>query len=175
MQQAGYLKIPLYRRDGVLVASATISSADATLILPHRWHRDSAGYARRNDAPGIMMHRVVLGLETHDGHHSDHINGDPLDNRRENLRVVTHTQNMQNRKAPSHGRSPFRNVQWETAKRRWRVRCRIEGTVVSLGYFDDEVEAALVAHAYRESHMPLARPDPELVRRGLIPGPDLAP
>lgn len=42
--------------------------------------------------------RFVIGVELQSGHDVDHINRDPLDNRRENLRVITHSQNLINRK-----------------------------------------------------------------------------
>lgn len=48
---------------------------------------------------GIRMHRVIMGLGPDDPLFVDHINGDGLDNRDENLRIVTHSENMRNKKA----------------------------------------------------------------------------
>jgi hypothetical protein len=164
MQDSSYTTVPLYRRDGTVVATATISPADAPLVMQYRWHRDVRGYARRNDVVGVMMHRVVLGLKQHDGRFADHINGDPLDNRRENLRVVTPAENSQNRRANSNATSRFRGVQWDGKKGLWRVRPNLNGQRFNVGYFKDEVEAARAAEAWRQENMPFAQPDAELAR-----------
>ncbi len=47
----------------------------------------------------ITMHRVIMGLWDKDQDKEvDHINGDKLDNRKENLRICTHSENMRNKK-----------------------------------------------------------------------------
>lgn len=46
----------------------------------------------------VRMHRVILGLSVFDGMDVDHINHNSLDNRRANLRVVTRSENVKNRK-----------------------------------------------------------------------------
>lgn len=53
------------------------------------------GVVRQHEAFALPW--LVLGKRPEPGMMADHINGDGLDNRRENLRWVTHTQNMQNR------------------------------------------------------------------------------
>lgn len=65
----------------------------------------------------------------------DHINGDKLDNRIENLREVTNGENAQNRKV--------RGVSFDHRKveRPWRARIMVNGRSISLGYFDTEQEA----------------------------------
>ena len=64
-------------------------------------------YAVRTNAvlkKTVYMHRLVLGLSDQDGnnlfpeYHVDHIDGDGLNNTRENVRLATHRMNMQNRK-----------------------------------------------------------------------------
>lgn len=63
-----------------------------------RWYIDSYGYPTgwRNDIrQPISMHRVILPKEL--GKHIDHINRDKLDNRKENLRYVSYSENSQNK------------------------------------------------------------------------------
>lgn len=153
--------IPVYRRDEV-VAHANVDPSDHAVIAAHKWVLHPQGYASRHVGRGtVLMHRQVLGLAAGDGE-VDHINRDRLDNRRENLRVGSHADNMQN--YPSFGAtSRFRGVCWLRGRERWQVTAKVRGRRVFLGYFTDELEAAKVAEAFRAEHLPFAQPDPNLV------------
>src|SRR5437879_4118875 len=67
--------------------------------------RDEKGNQRT-----ILMHREIM--RTQDGFDTDHINNDKLDNRRENLRICTASQNMQNKDIRSDSTSGFKGVSW---------------------------------------------------------------
>lgn len=149
-----YLLIPLRRHDGSLRGHAIISYEDAHLA-EHRWCLQPAGYAARSSAG--RLNRVVLGLVRGDGLVADHINGDRLDNRRSNLRIVTQALNMQNKGAHVRGTSPYRGVGWDASHNAWRARVGQGDRVVFLGHFESETEAARVASAYRAQHMPYSR------------------
>ena len=78
---------------------AVIDDEDYALVTKYRWHfskvskeygRAKASLGRRGRA--ISMHRLIMGNPV--GLDVDHINGDTLDNRRCNLRIVTHAQNQ---------------------------------------------------------------------------------
>lgn len=165
MHETDYCHIPLYARGGVVRSWAKIDPTDRDTVLAYRWYVGSNGYARhdRKDEGGavraILMHRLLLspspGLEV------DHINGDRLDNRRANLRVVTHAQNMQNRSPNGHKRtrqphSGYRGVLWIPAKKKWRVRVVVNGKRHSGGYFHDAEEAGRVAAQMVRDLMPFA-------------------
>lgn len=66
---------------------------------------------KNSDGPGpktIRLHQQIA--KTPKGMVTDHINGDPLDNRRENLRVLTHAENLQNMKGNENVTSKFVGV-----------------------------------------------------------------
>lgn len=78
----------------------------------------------------------------------DHINGNPLDNRRSNLRPATNQQNNCNRGTQKNNTSGHKGVSWRQDAQKWRSRIKVNGSMVSLGYFvkfDDAVAA------YREA------------------------
>lgn len=74
----------------------------------------------------------------------DHINHNGTDNRKENLRVCTRSQNMQNGLPRRDVSSKYKGVSWDKVNQRWRTCIRYEGRQVNLGRFSDEVSAANV-------------------------------
>ena len=100
--------------------SVLISDADFKRVSRLRWHITGAKgnryVAARDGARKVLMHRFILQVEP--GLTVDHINGDPLDNRRENLRPATYSQQAMNRRAVSGA--------WAKGlsrhRRKWRVR-----------------------------------------------------
>jgi hypothetical protein len=87
------------------------------------------------------MHREVLNLKRKDGKIVDHINRNGLDNRKENLRIVTKSQNGMN-SISRVGTSRFKGVWFRKNQKRWRSRLSKEGKNKHLGYFKTEEEAA---------------------------------
>lgn len=100
------------------------------------------------------MHRELLGLER--GREVDHINGDTLDNRRANLRAVTHAQNMQNRKLHKNNTSGIRGVMFDSRRQRWCGQIRRGGRKVWLRYFDTKLDAATAIAVARREILPYA-------------------
>lgn len=78
----------------------------------------------------ITMHRLILKAPV--GIFVDHINGDSLDNRRQNLRFCTHAQNMRNRK-PCAGKDLPKGV--NQVNGRYRAQIAVDGKQFHVGYF----------------------------------------
>jgi hypothetical protein len=72
----------------------------------------------------------------------DHINHDPLDNRRSNLRLCTSTQNLANARKPRRKASSSRFKGVNRHGRGWVARIQINRESIRLGYFGSELEAA---------------------------------
>jgi hypothetical protein len=92
----------------------------------------------------ISMHRVILGCGINE--QVDHKNHDTLDNRRENLRKCTHSQNSCNRRTRSDNSSGIPGVTLVRGTK-WRVRVGRNGHRTHLGYFNSAEEAAKVREA----------------------------
>lgn len=158
----GEAVIPLYADGHRAGAYALI---DAVLYEPlalFSWHVSSQGYAIRAERKGsrvthVAMHRQILGLQPGEPLQADHINGERLDNRRANLRVVTHKQNCQNlhleKRRP--GTSRHRGVFWNKARNRWVALVTVDGTSKQR-HFRTEEEAAVAVGVLRAEMMPFS-------------------
>jgi hypothetical protein len=135
------VRVPLRGRDGVPRAWALIDVADAPRLREHRWRLDSHGYAiahMRVDGivRTVLMHRFIIDAPP--GTCVDHRNRQRLDNRRRNLRLVTHGENMMNVGANRGSTSAYCGVSWHSHRRKWVAAFRGR----YLGCFADELEAA---------------------------------
>ncbi len=83
---------------------------------------------------GFFAHRVAYlwMMCRWPGGEIDHINGNPSDNRWENLRVATPSQNKMNRPRQSNNKSGFKGVSWKRDKKKWRAVINDK----HLGYFN---------------------------------------
>lgn len=146
------IEIPLRARSGSLRGIALVDDIDGVLA-DSRWFLHGSGYVGRvlqkdRIRSSLLLHREVLGLKQGDGKEVDHKNGNPLDCRRSNLRVVTHLQNTQNVRSRG-GTSRYRGVYWDPSQQKWRVQIKSNGHVYRLGRFTDEHEAGRVASEFR--------------------------
>ena len=72
-----------------------IDKEDYDRVKNHRWSYSQNGYVRRNSrCKVILLHREILNPPN--GYITDHINRNPLDNRRCNLRIATYSENARN-------------------------------------------------------------------------------
>jgi hypothetical protein len=109
----------------------------------------------------LSVQRIALklsGIEIPEGYHVDHIDGCRSNNKLENLRVVTPTENSRNRATPYNNTSGSVGVQWHKRVKKWAVRIGHKGRELSLGYFEDIEEAirvrkeAEIEYGYHENH-----------------------
>ena len=117
-----------------------VSPEDLHILNSRGWYVTKLGYVQhRKD----LLHRVIMKAPP--GVFVDHINGNPSDNRRENLRLCTHAQNMQNSKVRAHSGTGVKGVQKHA--NRYRARIRQDGRQVTLGNFLTMAEAKIAYDA----------------------------
>jgi hypothetical protein len=84
-------------------------------VKDYVWSLNSDGYVRASiDGEWVYLHRLIMNCPK--GQEVDHINRNKLDNTRENLRVVTHQQNVWN----TPGRKSYRGVRFKRDELRTR-------------------------------------------------------
>lgn len=122
---------------------ALVDDQDFESLNKFKWHFER--YARRTTNllgkhTNWRMHWSVIGKPLK-GLEVDHINGDKLDNRRENLRVVTSRQNQCNTGKYRNNTSGYKGVHWQKRSKRWETKIKIYGYTKYLGTFLTKEEA----------------------------------
>ncbi len=111
----------------------------------------------------LLCHRVVFALVNGRWPETllDHRNGNPSDNRINNLEESNHSKNAKNSKP--YGQSGYKNIQYDSrGDGKWRVRIRVNGKEVHIGNYkrlEDAIEARDIA--YREHDYVPARDNPK--------------
>jgi len=114
------------------------------LIAMGNWYY-SDRYAKLSRAKP-RMHQIIMNAPK--GMCVDHKNGNPLDNRRCNLRICTRSQNSCNKGKPKSNTSGYKGVTWQTREQKYYCKLMVNKRVIPLGYFTCPVEAA---KAYNEA------------------------
>jgi hypothetical protein len=129
---------------------AVVDAEDYPRLAGYEWTACPSGntcYAKTHTGGlTIYMHRLIVLGRTglHKRIKVDHSNGDGLDNRRANLRPVTHAQNMMNSLGrPNVRKSKYKGVSVRNHDRKpFRATIEFEGRQHHLGYFSSEIAAA---------------------------------
>ena len=122
-----------------------INDCDYELVSRYKWQMHFDGYNRYaihsyqtdNGIRKLRMHRLILGVTGTTV--VDHINGNGLDNRRENIRECEQRENIRNRIKTSNTRSRYKGVTWHSNK--WRARISVGGKKFYLGCYTEENSA----------------------------------
>lgn len=134
------------------------------------WKKNQQGHAKAGDIVGaiaecngikycqtkisgkqIKVHRLIFLW--HHGYlplHVDHIDGDGLNNRIENLRPASISENAANSRVRSSNTSGAKNVYWNKQRGKWMVQATVQGKQKFFGLFEDFELAELVALEVRE-------------------------
>jgi hypothetical protein len=101
------------------------------------------------DERSYKAHRLAYFLMTGEDPFDriDHINMDKSDNKWENLRDATHSQNMANCHRYKNNKSGIKGVYWYPPYQKWNAQIRVHGKLKNLGYFDDIEDAAATIRA----------------------------
>ena len=131
-------------------AYALIDTEDFDRVAQHGWVLDdtfkASGYVRAHaliNKKATRLHRFILGV-TDPSIIIDHIDCDPLNNTKANLRVVTKSENCLNRKNKAKGYS------YDRRRGKWQAYVTRAGKTVYIGRFNTEYEAASAVEIARK-------------------------
>lgn len=130
---------------------AFVSDEDWPVISHLRWRDKGGGYvqARYKKSAGgsgefVYLHRFIMSPPP--GYVVDHIDGNPLNNTRENLQVTTYSRNSMRF---GHARMP--GMSFDRQKNMWRVRLKMDGRLFDFGLFNTKEEAAKTVRIARQA------------------------
>jgi hypothetical protein len=126
---------------------AIVDDEDYVELNKYNWYTNKSintCYARRKvkkelNKTTILMHRQIMNPP--DNMLIDHINGNGLDNRKENLRICTRSQNNFNIIIPKHNTSGIKGVSFDKSKNKYIANIRVNNTTRHLGAFANKLEA----------------------------------
>jgi hypothetical protein len=127
---------------------------DAVTLLGFSLYVASNGYLKagvRNRSE-TYVHRILMALCKGDKRQVDHINGNKLDNRRQNLRVVNQTENNCNIAVRKDSTTRVTGVRWDTQRLKWAAQIAFNKKVIPLGRFDSFDEAVAARRAAEDKY-----------------------
>jgi len=148
--------IGLFDKDGKKTGTAIIDASDYELIKDRKWHLKkgcSSSYVSsgNSNATYLSLSRFLTNAE--EGKEVDHKDQNFLNNRRDNLRVCTKSQNQFNSKKRTDNKSGVKGVYFCKTSKRWKVTIQKNNVRYLLGPFKTFAEAeAAAASARRDLH-----------------------
>lgn len=118
---------------------STIIDDDYGYLSKYKWHYRHGYAMRREQGKFLYMHRIIIN--TPSNMFTDHINGNTLDNRKDNLRICTKSENNRNRGMGRNNKSGLKGVTWHKYDKKWQAQITIDNKNIYLGKFVDKFEA----------------------------------
>lgn len=134
-----HAEVILYDKYGCEKARALIDLGDIEKVGKYRWYSTGNGYVKSQN--NLRMHRLVM--DATEDYLVDHINRNPLDNRKSNLRVCTQAENSRNVGVSQSNTTGFKGVYFEKLNNKYRARIKYNGERISLGCYTNAIDAAI--------------------------------
>lgn len=151
---------------GCSITNSRCANKEAGSIDPHGYRIVSCqpyGNIKYHRILYSMYHETALDVALH----IDHINGNRLDNRPENLRLTSQQENNRNASLFTHNTSGINGVYWFKRDCKWRAFIKIDKKDTHLGTFDTIEEAAVAREAANVKYGFSERHGKELVTNGV--------
>ncbi len=138
------VEIIITNRQGIEKERAIVDLDDFVKIKDFRWHTTNKHYVRtsiNNSRKRIFIYLHRLLLDVDDNTLVDHINQNPLDNCRKNLRVANLSINRLNSKLNINNTSGYRGVVYRKGVKKWEASIIVNGDKIYLAETKDKTKA----------------------------------
>lgn len=137
------IHIPIYNKYQKFVGYAISNLQYKDLLLQYTYHLTTyrnKSYVHSNKI--LSMHELVMGKKAPEGFIIDHINGNTLDNRIENLRFAKYDLNSQNKPKKPNATCEYIGVC--KVENKWKAAIHKNNKQIHLGYFESPIEAGKI-------------------------------
>ena len=140
-------EMDLYGVNKEVVGTTIFDREFVNEVRKYKWSQIPRGYVRHVRG-GVMLHRLILDAKQ--GDVVDHINRNPLDNRKDNLRIVSWSENGINKGKQSNNTSGYTGISYDKKNKKWKVRLNKNKKMIWLGRYS-KIEEAIEARKTAES------------------------
>lgn len=150
IRYSGYSKIITCKGEEILV-----DNEDLPKVIGYSWRYKNGKVSTRYWHDGkyrvLFISRLIMNLEHGDKRDVDHINHNRLDNRKDNLRICTRSQNIMNIGIRSNNTSGITGVSWSKTYHKWFIQIMINGKRKS-AYRESFDEAVALRNEWEERY-----------------------
>ena len=124
---------------------ALVDDEDYTILSKFKWRLCDNNYALNHfiangKQKNELMHRIIMNPQ--ENMEIDHKDGNGLNNQKNNLRIVTKSQNCINRNKYKNSSSKYKGVYWRRDLNKWHSQIRKNKKQIYLGIYIKEIDAA---------------------------------
>jgi len=142
-----YAEVVIYNRELKEVARAKIDLEDIEKIKDKKWSLWAHNYVRSGKT---ILHRFLLDAPP--DLQVDHIDHNPLNNCKSNLRLCTCGENQRYKFKQNNNTSGYPGVTWHKEKNKWLVRISLNGKQHNIGYFKNFNDAVIARKKAEEEY-----------------------
>lgn len=136
-----YIETGTYRSDAKRHLKVMVDDEDYEFLNQYYWHADinNCVASSRGGRNRILIHRLIMNAPSN--LEVDHIDGNRLNNQKNNLRLATSSQNKCNRGARKDNKSGYKGVSWHSQNSKWTARIKAGNVYKYLCLFNDIQDA----------------------------------
>jgi hypothetical protein len=139
----------LYNTLGIAKSMTVIDASDVDSIKDFKWHLTGNGYVK-SDSIQKMLHRYVVKALPNE--QVDHIDGNPLNNTKANLRICHQMQNTWNSRMPSNNTSGVKGVSFSKVANKWHAYITYSKKRINIGHFASKEDAIAARKVAEETY-----------------------